>query len=203
MGSYTPQQMQGGAVVGGSGIYGSGYSPSQNLPPPYITPPQSTYPSQYGGLQQQHLALPSHPAQMGHGAASAPPPPQYGQHLPPHLQQQQQQQQQQSQLQPQPSMHQQAALRAARQRANTMEQQQAGIPSTMQRVASHLDPNAPIRLQPSPAYYPPPQDGGESGGIPGSARKGPRGSRLRGNANFIRNLEERTMEEGYAGAGGY
>jgi dual specificity protein kinase YAK1 len=88
-----------------------------------------------------------------------------------------------------------------------MEVQQGGIPVTIQRVASHLDPNAPIRLQPSPAYYPPPPDGAPDGN-PGSARR--RGSRAatggqqqqqgaRSNRDFIRNLEDRTLEEGFMG----
>lgn len=99
----------------------------------------------------------------------------------------------------QPSMYQQAVRR---QRASTMEQQQSGIPAAIQRVASHLDPNAPIRLQPSPAYYPPPPDGvglvdqaaGRSGGRRGSQQQGGRG---RSNRDFIRTLEERTLEEGF------
>jgi hypothetical protein len=37
-------------------------------------------------------------------------------------------------------------------------QQQGGIPAAIQRVASHFDPNASIRLQPSPSYYLPPLD---------------------------------------------
>lgn len=83
-----------------------------------------------------------------------------------------------------------------------MEVQQGGIPVTIQRVASHLDPTQPIRLQPSPAYYPPPPEGAE--GNPGSARR--RGSRTqqggtqqgqRSNRDFIRNLEDRTLEEGF------
>lgn len=98
----------------------------------------------------------------------------------------------------QPGMYQQAVRR---QRASTMEQQQSGIPAAIQRVASHLDPNAPIRLQPSPAYYPPPPDGvglvdqaaGRAGGRRGSQQQG----RARSNRDFIRTLEERTLEEGY------
>lgn len=100
----------------------------------------------------------------------------------------------------QPGMYQQQSGR--RPRATTMEQQQSGIPAAIQRVASHLDPNAPIRLQPSPAYYPPPPDGvglvdqatGRAGGRRGSQQQG---SRARSNRDFIRTLEERTLEEGY------
>lgn len=100
----------------------------------------------------------------------------------------------------QPSnLHAQATARAGRQRASTMDQQQSGIPATFQRVASHLDPNQPIRLQPSPAYYPPPADGGP-GLTPGSARRRP--SRAgndysQGNNNFIRTLEDRSVEDSY------
>jgi len=105
--------------------------------------------------------------------------------------------------QPQQNVYGQANAQARRQRASTMEQQQSGIPAAIQRVASHLDPNAPIRLQPSPAYYPPPADGSiPSMGMESTpGRAGRRGSRIqagaRGNRDFIRNLEERTMEEGY------
>lgn len=105
--------------------------------------------------------------------------------------------------QQQPSLYQQATVRSGRQRASTMEVQQGGIPVTIQRVASHLDPSQPIRLQPSPAYYPPPPDGVPDGN-PGSARR--RGSRAAQggqaptrNRDFIRNLEDRTLEEGFMG----
>ncbi|KAH7127683.1 kinase-like domain-containing protein [Dactylonectria macrodidyma] len=103
---------------------------------------------------------------------------------------------------PQPNMYQQGGMRPARQRASTMEQQQSGIPAAIQRVASHLDPSQPIRLQPSPAYYPPPGDmsgGGESG--PRAARRGSRVQQggQRSNRDFIRTLEERTLEEGFMG----
>ena len=104
----------------------------------------------------------------------------------------------------QPNMYQQSGMRPSRQRASTMEQQQSGIPAAIQRVASHLDPSQPIRLQPSPAYYPPPGEG-MSGMDNTPARGGRRVSRLqqgaRGNRDFIRNLEERTLEEGFMGGG--
>jgi len=107
----------------------------------------------------------------------------------------------------QPNLYQQQAAARSRQRASTMEQQQSGIPAAIQRVASHLDPTQPIRLQPSPAYYPPPADGGLAAldqTTPG--RAGRRGSRVqqggRGNRDFIRNLEERTLEEGFMGGSG-
>ena len=102
----------------------------------------------------------------------------------------------------QPNMYQQGGMRTNRQRASTMEQQQSGIPAAIQRVASHLDPSQPIRLQPSPAYYPPPGEG-MAGMDTTPGRAGRRGSRVqqggRGNRDFIRNLEERTLEEGFMG----
>lgn len=107
----------------------------------------------------------------------------------------------------QPTMYtQQAAAQRNRQRASTMEQQQSGIPAAIQRVASHLDPTQPIRLQPSPAYYPPPADGSSNlDGRGGMGRRGSRaqqtqrGNQQQGNRDFIRNLEERTLEEGFMG----
>ena len=98
---------------------------------------------------------------------------------------------------PQQNLYAQAATRPGRQRASTMEQQQGGIPQSIQRVASHLDPNAPIRLQPSPAYYPPPPDGYVDPNAAASSRR--RGSRAASgrNRNFIQTLEDRTMEEGF------
>lgn len=101
----------------------------------------------------------------------------------------------------QPGLYPQQQVR--RPRASTMEQQQSGIPAAIQRVASHLDPNQPIRLQPSPAYYPPPADGGiglvdQTSGRAGRDRRGSRAQQSsRSNRDFIRNLEERTLEEGY------
>lgn len=89
----------------------------------------------------------------------------------------------------QQNLYAQATQRAGRQRASTMDQQQAGIPAAIQRVASHLDPNAPIRLQPSPAYYPPPADGYVDS--PSSTRR--RGSRNQRNRDFIRTLEDGAM----------
>ena len=102
-----------------------------------------------------------------------------------------------SQFNAQPNLYAQATTRAGRQRASTMDQQQGGIPPSLQKVVSHLDPNAPIRLQPSPAYYPPGPEG-ISEGTPASARR--RGSRAasgRNNRTFIQNLEDRTLEEGF------
>ncbi|CZT02695.1 related to ser/thr protein kinase [Rhynchosporium agropyri] len=174
------------------------YSPGagmQGAPPPY--PAQQQQQQQ----QPQQQPQPGSYNQMGI-MQQAPPqmaPAQYAQGQPQHQQQQQSQQ----------SLYaQQAAVRSGRQRATTMEVQQGGIPVAIQRVASHLDPTQPIRLQPSPAYYPPPPEGA-GGENPGSARR--RGSRAAGqpgqpgqqgqrsNRDFIRNLEDRTLEEGFMG----
>lgn len=100
----------------------------------------------------------------------------------------------------QPNMYAQS-VRGGRPRASTMDQQQAGIPQSLQRVINHLDPNAPIRLQPSPAYYPPPPDGGADltpgSGARRSSRAGGRNNAGRGNRDFIRTLEDRSTEDGY------
>lgn len=92
---------------------------------------------------------------------------------------------------PSQSLYAQATTRAGRQRASTMDQQQGGIPAAIQRVASHLDPNAPIRLQPSPAYYPPPPD--SYADSPGSGRR--RNDRAQRNRDFIRTLEDGAMQQ--------
>lgn len=77
-----------------------------------------------------------------------------------------------------------------------MDPQGGGIPPTIQRVASHLDPNAPIRLQPSPAYYPPPADGYvDNAG--NQRRRGSRAGATR-NRDFIR-----TLEDGVLGGDGF
>ena len=127
---------------------------------------------------------------------------QYGQMVVP--QQPQQMPQQGQYVAPQQNMYQQQNMRSNRQRASTMEQQQSGIPAAIQRVASHLDPSQPIRLQPSPAYYPPPGEGmpgvdGGGAGRGGNRRTSRAQQSSRGNRDFIRNLEERTLEEGFMG----
>lgn len=98
-----------------------------------------------------------------------------------------------------PTLHQQVAARTGRPRASTNnESAGGGIPPALQRVVSHLDPNAPIRLAPSPAYYPPPPDG-----APDSRRRASRAGapgQPRGNRDFIRTLEDRSIEEGYMNA---
>lgn len=96
------------------------------------------------------------------------------------------------------SLYAQAATRAGRQRASTMDQQQGGIPPSIQRVASHLDPNAPIRLQPSPAYYPPPAEGYPETGAASARRRGSRAAPNHGrNRDFIRTLEDGAMGDGF------
>ena len=153
---------------------------NQYPPSPHAQPPP-VYTTMYAPHQQASLPpYPAQPAGYGHQMGMMHPnQPQlstaYGQ---------------------QQNLYAQATTRAGRQRASTMDQQQGGIPAAIQRVASHLDPNAPIRLQPSPAYYPPPP-GEMPDGTPGSARR--RGSRAAGgrNRNFVQNLEDRTLEEGF------
>lgn len=117
----------------------------------------------------------------------------YGQQMPA-----MQPQQARQYVQPQ-NLYAQATTRAGRQRASTMDQQQAnpsGIPPALQRVMSHLDPNAPVRLQPSPAYYPPPPEGAPESAS-SSRRRGSRAGNSQRNHNFVRNLEDRTLEEGF------
>ncbi|KAI9661106.1 MAG: dual specificity protein kinase yak1 [Bathelium mastoideum] len=97
----------------------------------------------------------------------------------------------------QSNLYAQATTRAGRQRANTDHYNQNGIPPALQRVISHLDPNAPIRQQPSPAYYPPPPDGAVESNAGSARRRGSRAGHLRGNRDFIRTLEDRTLEEGF------
>ena len=148
---------------------------------PYGQPPPA-YSNVYAPQQQPSLApYPTPPSSHGH---------QMG------MMHQTQQPMANTQYNQQPNLFTQATTRAGRQRASTMDQQQGGIPQSIQRVASHLDPNAPIRLQPSPAYYPPPPDGVPDG-TSGSARR--RGSRATSGRtrNFVQTLEDRTLEEGF------
>ncbi|KAJ5632354.1 hypothetical protein N7490_008693 [Penicillium lividum] len=172
-------------------------NPYQPHTPTHAQPPPP--PPMYNGMYQQQAAAapPPYPTQppgytnhqMGMMPVPAPgqvPQPQYGSGQ---------------------SLYAQATTRAGRQRASTMDPQGGGIPPTIQRVASHLDPNAPIRLQPSPAYYPPPPDGY----VDANAQRR-RGSRTGGSSNgnsssngnqrnrdFIRTLEDGVLGEGYMG----
>ena len=149
--------------------------------PPPQPQPQPQAPPMYNGMYPQGAPPPPYPTQQspgyGHQMGMMP-----GNQVPPQ------------------SLYAQATTRAGRQRASTMDPN-GGIPSTIQRVASHLDPNAPTRLQPSPAYYPPPPDGY----VDANASQRRRGSRT-GNANgnqrnrdFIRTLEDGVLSEGYMG----
>ncbi|KAI4151186.1 MAG: hypothetical protein LQ340_003649 [Diploschistes diacapsis] len=152
----------------------SSYPQSSHQQPPPV------YTTMYSPHQQQ--SLPPYPASSNYGqqmgmmhTSAAPMNTAYGQ---------------------QQNLYAQATTRAGRQRASTMEQQQSGIPASIQRVASHLDPNAPIRLQPSPAYYPPPP-GEMPDGTPGSARRHGNRATSGRNRNFVQSLEDRTLEEGF------
>ncbi|KAJ5096130.1 hypothetical protein NUU61_005486 [Penicillium alfredii] len=148
----------------------------------FHTPTHAQPPPMYNGMYQQG-APPPYPTQ----------PPGYG-----HQMGLIQGQMPQPQYGPSQSLYAQATTRAGRQRASTMDHQGGGIPPTIQRVASHLDPNAPIRLQPSPAYYPPPADGY----VDASANQRRRGSRAGGNQrnrDFIRTLEDGVLGESYMG----
>lgn len=155
----------------------------------YAAPSPQGQPAMYNNMYSPNHqgAPPPYPAQAG----------QYGQQPMGMMQPQQPRQYAQPQ-----NLYAQATTRAGRQRASTMDQQQpgaqpqSGIPPALQRVISHLDPNAPIRLQPSPAYYPPPPDGApESAGS--ARRRGSRAGNAGRNQNFVRNLEDRTLEEGF------
>lgn len=176
----------------------------------YNSLPAAQYP-QTGHVQpQMYGANPGYSSAVpgAHGAVSSPYAPQgnqYGQMVMPQHQQQPMVPAPYGNMQ-QGNMYQQGGIRTNRQRASTMEQQQSGIPAAIQRVASHLDPTQPIRLQPSPAYYPPPGESMSGSNVDGSAGRNRRGSRTqqqgsRTNRDFIRNLEQRTMEEGYTGGG--
>lgn len=159
-------------------------------------PPQNMY-NMYTPGGHQAAAPPPYQQQTGGGYAPQPPIGMMSQHSTPRVQQ--------PQAPPSNTLYAQATTRAGRQRASTLEQHNSGIPAALQRVMGHLDPNAPIRLQPSPAYYPPPPDGqpdtrrrasragnGAQGGGQGG-QSGQRGN----NRDFIRNLEDRTLEEGF------
>ncbi|KAL1902644.1 dual specificity protein kinase yak1 [Sporothrix stenoceras] len=212
-----PPQVQHGQP--GLPLYNTGnmYAPSnshvqaQPQPPPYGGQPQNPY-GNMGGMPQQ--GPPQMTSAGGYGSTMGAP------------------QNNPYQQQQQPNS---AASARTRQRASTMEQQMSGIPAAIQRVASHLDPTQPIRLQPSPAYYPPPSDGmgldssgrpvrrgsratqmgpgpsgmSSGGGMGAGGMAGGQGMNAGGNSgrggnnrDFIRNLEERTLEEGFMGGNG-
>ncbi|KAB8206315.1 Catalytic domain of the Dual-specificity protein kinase YAK1 [Aspergillus parasiticus SU-1] len=149
--------------------------------PTHAQPPPPMYNGVFTGHQQG--APPPYPTQQ---------PPGYG-----HQMNLMPGQMPQSQYAPSQSLYAQATTRAGRQRASTMDPQGGGVPPTIQRVASHLDPNAPIRLQPSPAYYPPPPDGYVDTGAANQRRRGSRAGGTR-NRDFIR-----TLEDGVLGGDGF
>ena len=159
-------------------MYGNMYSPNpQGAPPPYPSNPPSAaaaYAQQMPMIQQPPPAAASSLASSMHPYAQS----------------------------AQPNLYAQATTRAGRQRASTMDGN--GIPPALQRVVSHLDPNAPIRLQPSPAYYPPPPEGSDTSSVGnvGGRRRTSRGARPGQDRNFVRVLEDRTLEEGWTGNGG-
>ncbi|KAG5302241.1 protein kinase [Histoplasma ohiense] len=160
------------------------YTPSAHGQPPPV------YNNMYNPHQQG--APPPYPSQPGA----------YGHQMP--IMQQQASHMPQQQFAPSQSLYAQATTRAGRQRASTMDQQQGGIPQSIQRVASHLDPNAPIRLQPSPAYYPPPADGyADTSAAAAGRRRGSRtgasgtGTHGRNNRDFIRTLEDGVMGDNF------
>lgn len=152
--------------------------------------------NQYATAQSPHTQTNMYNNMYSPNHQGAPPP--YPAQAAPYGQQQMgmmQPQQPRQYNQPQ-NLYAQATTRAGRQRATTMDQQQSGIPPALQRVISHLDPNAPIRLQPSPAYYPPPPDGAPEAA--GSARRrASRAGNANRNHNYVRNLEDRSLEEGF------
>lgn len=99
-----------------------------------------------------------------------------------------------NQYNPAQQLYAQNSQRSARQRSATMVD---GVPPQIQRAASMMDPTQPIRLQPSPAYFPPPP-----GGIPddqpgaGRGRRQSRGGTQYRSQNVVRTLEDRTLEDG-------
>lgn len=209
-GTHQQQQAEALSKQRAQAAQASASSAAQNA---YASMPPAQYAQSASHVQpQMYGANPLYPTAGGHGnmaSAYVPQGGQYGQMMPPqqgmpaasyNMQQPQQPNMYQQQQQ-------QGGMRTNRQRASTMEQQQSGIPAAIQRVASHLDPSQPIRLQPSPAYYPPPGDLAHGQGMdttPGRARRGSRTQQQgssRSNRDFIRNLEERTLEEGYTHQG--
>lgn len=160
---------------------------------------QSAYAMQMGYHSPSHNQAPPMYNGMYAGHQQGAPPPPYGSQPPGygHQMGMMQGQMSQSQYAPSQSLYAQATTRAGRQRASTMDQQQGGIPPTIQRVASHLDPNAPIRLQPSPAYYPPPPDGYVESSAASARRRGSRAGAGHRNRDFIRTLEDGALGDGF------
>ncbi|CZT15799.1 related to serine/threonine-protein kinase minibrain [Ramularia collo-cygni] len=182
--------------------------PNMHMNSGYASSPHAAQQQQQQAMYQ-NMYSPSHQGAPPPYPSNAQPPAAYGQQMP-MIQQPPTAAMHPYAQQPQQNLYAQATTRGARQRATTMDGN-GGIPASLQRVVSHLDPNAPIRLQPSPAYYPPPQDGqgsSDAGNI-GQRRRTSRasGQRQGGNGggqdrNFVRMLEDRTLEEGWNGGNG-
>ncbi|KAF3152748.1 dual specificity protein kinase yak1 [Orbilia oligospora] len=185
--SGIPQQITANYQNPSAGGYTNPAShPAQTQPPTYSGPNYGTN----GGQQfQQQVVNPPPPYNTNHAGYNASPTAQH-------------QSSQQSigggyhaQQQP-PSLYQTATTRAGRQRASTIGQNDSGIPPQLSRHAMLLDPNQPIRLQPSPAYYPPPSDGEAASGIKSRRRSQAGQGGQRSQRDFIRTLEDRTLEDG-------
>lgn len=150
---------------------------------------QSAYAMQIN--QYPQAPYPQQPPAYGNAQSQGAPPPYPASNYPPMGMVNQPGQMSGNPYAQQQSLYAQATQRAGRQRASTMDQSQGGIPAAIQRVASHLDPTQPIRLQPSPAYYPPPADVYMDS--PTNSRR--RNSRNQRNRDFIRTLEDGAMQQ--------
>jgi dual specificity protein kinase YAK1 len=192
------QQQQVAAQQAAASAYGT-----VHMNPGYPTSPAHSTPQAHQQVQQQQAAMYQSMYSPSHQGApppypSNPPPSAYTQQIPMIQPPQPAASMQHAYAsQQQPNLYAQATTRAGRQRASTMDGN--GIPPALQRVVSHLDPNAPIRLQPSPAYYPPPPEGQEAVNLGGRRRtsRAATGRQGQDNRNFVRVLEDRTLEEGW------
>ncbi|KAI5794400.1 kinase-like domain-containing protein [Peziza echinospora] len=164
----------------------------------YSNVPVNTYGTQPPVFSNNMYNPPTHQHQQQSAAAQNPYPSNYGNQM---NMPQQPSQLQSNQYQAHQLSYQNSTARAARQRAATIIE---GVPPQIQRAASMMDPTQPIRLQPSPAYFPPPPDaeGGTGSGLRGANRRQTRGGgggaygRGGGNRDVIRTLEDRTLEDG-------
>jgi dual specificity protein kinase YAK1 len=188
------QQQQVAAQQAAASAYGN-----VHMSPGYPTSPAHATPQGHQQVQQQQAAMYQNMYSPSHQGAPPPypsnPPSAYGQQMPMIQPPQPAASMHPYGSQAQPNLYAQATTRAGRQRASTMDGN--GIPPALQRVVSHLDPNAPIRLQPSPAYYPPPAEGQEATNIGGRRRTSRAARQPQDNRNFVRVLEDRTLEEGW------
>ncbi|KAK6518518.1 dual specificity protein kinase yak1 [Arthrobotrys conoides] len=185
--SGVPQQLAANYQNPSAGGYiNPAVHPAQTQPPTYSGP---NYGANGGQQFQQQVVNPPPPYNTNHA----------GYNVPPATQHQSNQQSlggaYHAQQQP-PSLYQTATTRAGRQRASTIGQNDNGIPPQLSRHAMLLDPNQPIRLQPSPAYYPPPSDGEVASGSKSRRRSQAGQGGQRSQRDFIRTLEDRTLEDG-------